>query len=173
MGEVSRAWGGKRIWLTEYAYQTNPPDRFSGVTPGRQARLLGQAALRAYRAPRVDMLIQYLVRDEPQLGGWQSGLYTFAMRPKPAVAGFSLPLAVAGRSGGAVVLWGQVRPGAGAHSYRVQTRAPGRGWSWAGGTRRTTSRGFVSLRVSLPKGSSVRLWSADESEFGVVVPVTV
>jgi hypothetical protein len=171
--EVSRAWGGKRIWLTEYGYQTNPPDRFSGVTPARQARLVGESALRAFKAPRVDMLIHYLVRDEPQLDRWQSGLYTFAMRPKPAVAGFTLPLAVAGRSGGAVVLWGQVRPGTGAHAYRIQTRRPGRGWAWAGGTRTTTSRGFVSVRVSLPKGSSVRLWSVDDAAFGVVVPVAV
>ncbi len=96
VGEVSRAWGGKRIWLTEYAYQTNPPDRFSGVTPGRQARLLGQAALRAYRAPRVDMLIQYLVRDEPQLGGWQSGLYTLRHAPEAR----SCRLLAAARGGG-------------------------------------------------------------------------
>ena len=171
--EVSRAWGGKRIWLTEYAYQTNPPDRFSGVTPARQARLLGESGLRAYRAPRVDMLIHYLVRDEPQLGGWQSGLFTSAMRAKPAVRAFSLPLAVAGRSGGAVVLWGQVRPGAGSHAYRIQTRAPGRGWSWSGGTRLTTARGFVSLRLALRKGTGVRLWSVDDRAFGVPVTVTV
>jgi hypothetical protein len=139
----------------------------------RQARLVGESALRAFKAPRVDMLIHYLVRDEPQLDRWQSGLYTFGMRPKPAVSGFSLPLAVAGRSGGAVVLWGQVRPGTGAHAYRIQTRRPGRGWAWAGGTRTTTSRGFVSVRVSLPKGSSVRLWSVDDAAFGVVVPVAV
>ena len=171
--EVRRAWGGKRIWLTEYAYQTNPPDRLSGVSSARQARLLGEAALRAYRAPRVDMLIHYLVRDEPQLAGWQSGLFTFAMRPKPAMRAFPLPLAVVGRSGGAAVLWGQVRMGAGARSYRVQARRPGLGWAWLGGERTTTERGFVSLRVAESKGSTVRLWSADEDVFGAPVPVSV
>ena len=31
--EVSRAFGAqKRIWLTEYGYQTNPPDRALGVS---------------------------------------------------------------------------------------------------------------------------------------------
>ena len=30
--EVSRTFGGKRIWLTEYGYQTNPPDRALGVS---------------------------------------------------------------------------------------------------------------------------------------------
>ena len=30
---VRRAWGGgKRIWLTEWGYQTNPPDKFLGVS---------------------------------------------------------------------------------------------------------------------------------------------
>ena len=171
--EVGRAWPGKRIWLTEYAYQTNPPDRFSGVTPARQARLLSQAALRAFKAPRVDMLIHYLVRDEPQLGGWQSGLFTFAMRPKPAARSFSMPLAVAGRSGGAVVVWGQVRAGSGPQTYRIQVKRPGRGWTWAGGTRTTSPRGFVSVRLSLPKRSSVRLWSADSRVYGLAVPVAV
>jgi uncharacterized membrane protein YczE len=171
--EVGTAWGGKRVWLTEYAYQTNPPDRFSGVTLSRQARLLGEAALRAYRAPRVDMLIHYLIRDEPSLGGWQSGLYTLTMRAKPAVRGFSLPLAVAGRSGGAAVVWGQIRAGSGARTYRVQTRLPGGAWTWAGGARRTTSRGFVSARVTVPKGASVRVWSADEDAFSIAVPGAV
>ena len=27
--QVTKLWGRKRIWLTEYAYQTNPPDRCS------------------------------------------------------------------------------------------------------------------------------------------------
>ena len=171
--EVGKAWPGKRIWLTEYAYQTNPPDRFWGVSPGRQAQLLGQAALRAFKAPRVDMLIHYLVRDEPQLGGWQSGLFTFAMRPKPAARTFAMPLAIAGRSGGAVVVWGQIRPSSGPQTYRVQVRRPGSGWRWAGGTRTTSARGFVSVRLGLPKRSSVRLWSADEHVYGLAVPVAV
>jgi hypothetical protein len=171
--EVGEAWPGKRIWLTEYAYQTNPPDRFWGVSFSRQAQLLGQAALRAFKAPRVDMLIHYLVRDEPKLGGWQSGLFTFAMRPKPAARTFAMPLAIAGRSGGSVVVWGQVRPGSGPQTYRIQVKRPGRGWTWAGGTRTTSARGFVSVRLSLPKRSSVRLWSADEQVYGLAVPVAV
>jgi hypothetical protein len=171
--EVGRAWPRTRVWLTEYAYQTNPPDRFSGVSPTRQARLLGQAALRAYRAPRVDMLVHYLVRDEPDVAGWQSGLFTYAMRPKPAARTFPLPLAVVGRSAGAVVVWGQVRSGDGPSSYRLQVRRPGRGWAWAGGVRSTTPRGFVSVRLRLAKGSSVRVWSVEGRTFGVAVPVTV
>ena len=34
---VKRYFGSKPIWLTEYGYQTNPPDTFLGVTLKRQA----------------------------------------------------------------------------------------------------------------------------------------
>ena len=36
--------------------------------------------------------IQYLLRDEPRLDAWQSGLETVSGRAKPALAAFSLPL---------------------------------------------------------------------------------
>ena len=72
---VGRAFPSARIWLTEYAYQTNPPDEF-GVSPNDQARFVGEAARRVYFAPKVDMLIHYLYRDEPEIGRWQSGLET-------------------------------------------------------------------------------------------------
>jgi hypothetical protein len=170
--EVTRAWGPrKRIWLTEYAYQTNPPDRIAGVSQARQARLLAEAALRAYRVPRVDMLVHYLVRDEPELARWQSGLYTFGGRAKLAAKAFPLPLAVAGRSGGATVLWGMVRPRSGRQDYRLQVRRPGSEWAWLGGTRETTPRGYLSVRASLPRGSLVRLWSPADDAFGATVTI--
>ena len=55
-------------------------DRLAGVSQARHARLLAEAALRAYQAPRVDMLVQYLIRDEPELARFQSGLYTVSGR---------------------------------------------------------------------------------------------
>ena len=71
---VRRSFGPKPIWLTEYGYQTKPPDMILGVPPKRQATLLSLAAMRAWRLPRVTMLIQYLYRDEPILSRFQSGL---------------------------------------------------------------------------------------------------
>ncbi len=62
--EVRRDFGGKRIWLTEYGYQTNPPDRF-GVSTARQSEYVSEAALRAKSARFVDVLIHFMVRDEP------------------------------------------------------------------------------------------------------------
>ena len=62
--EVVRAFGHKPIWLTEYGYQTNPPDLFIGVSPEQQATYYASAALRVYRAPAVTMLIFFIVRDD-------------------------------------------------------------------------------------------------------------
>jgi hypothetical protein len=94
---VTKAFGPKkRIWLTEYGYQTNPPDRF-GVRPAVQARYLREAIARAYAAPRVDLLVQFLYQDEPALDRWQSGLVRANGRPKPALNVFRR--AVAGLGG--------------------------------------------------------------------------
>src|SRR5262249_58681531 len=46
--DVRLAFGTQtRIWLTEYGYQTNPPDRLLGVSYAAQARYLAEGALRA------------------------------------------------------------------------------------------------------------------------------
>ena len=165
--EVGRAFGPKRIWLTEYAYQTGP----GGVTQARQAALLGEAALRAFKVPRVDLLIHYLVVDEPTAARFQSGLYLLSGAPKLASLSFPLPLAQAGRSGGNVVLWGQVRPRTGSQSYRLQVRTGGGAWRYLGGTRRTNSRGYLSASIAVPRGSLVRLYSPQDRAAGAPIAV--
>jgi hypothetical protein len=158
--EVGRAFGSKPIWLTEYGYQTG---RY-GVSQQRQAELIGQSGLRAYRAPRVEMLIHYLVEDEPQAGRFQSGLFLNSGRPKLAALAFPLPLAQAGRSGGKLVLWGQVRPRSGPQTYRVQVRSGG-AWRFTGGLRTTGSRGFFSIAVPAAKGTAVRIFSPQDDAY--------
>lgn len=74
--EVTALYGFKRMWVTEYGYQTNPPDRLFGVTWGEQARYMTEAYGLLRRHPRVDVFIWFLLRDEARPEGWQSGLYT-------------------------------------------------------------------------------------------------
>ncbi len=157
LAEVKRAWGGKRIWLTEYGYQTNPPDRLLGVSPGLQARYLGEAARRVHGAPRVDMLIRYLYKDEPDVSRWQSGLTTVGGSPKPSLRAFSLPLVQVSRRGERTVLWGQVRPGKGRQRYILQQFRAGK-WRTVGGTRRTSSRGYLTRTVRAGRGAKFRVW---------------
>jgi hypothetical protein len=88
--EVTRLYGNKRIWITEYGYQTNPPDRIFGVSFANQAKYMTQAYGIAKRHPRIDMFLWFLLRDE-RLGvneGWQSGLLTATGAKKPAFAAF-------------------------------------------------------------------------------------
>jgi hypothetical protein len=119
------------LWLDEYGYQTNPPDRLRGVSPGAQDRYLQQAAYIAWKDPRVVNFTQYLWKDEPAGGGrrytgWQSGLYDSEGDPKPALAHFDDPIWVDFRAG---VVWGQVRPG-GVRQVTVQRRLAGSATGW-------------------------------------------
>ena len=85
--ELTRLYGRKPLWLTEYAYQTNPPDYF-GVSWTTQSRWMRQAYAIARRNPRIDMMIWFLVCDENGsrgaigMNGWQSGLMTIGCRQK-------------------------------------------------------------------------------------------
>jgi hypothetical protein len=168
--ETSRAWGRIPLWLTEYGYQTNPPDRSQGVPPATEARYEGEAALRAYRAARVDMLVHFLLRDDPSPAGWQSGLFTARGLPKPAARAYPRLLVEASRQGTQTVLWGQVRPHHGKRPYRLQQLRVGR-WDWVGGTRRTNGRGFFQRTVRAGRGAKFRVWSALDRTFGIPVVV--
>jgi hypothetical protein len=167
---VGREWGGKRIWLTEYAYQSNPPDRLLGVSPARQARFVGEGTLRAFQAPRVDMLIHYIVHDDAELGGWQSGLFASSGKAKPAYRAFMLPLAQRSRRGLRTVVWGQVRPRSGRQTFRLQQYRRGR-WHWVGGTKRTSARGTFATAVRAGRGSKLRVWSPRDRTFGTILTV--
>jgi hypothetical protein len=85
---VTQLYGNKRIWITEYGYQTNPPDSIVGVSWAKQAAYLTQAFAIARKNPRIDMMLWFLLKDEPNESGWQSGLLTFGGVKKPAFAAF-------------------------------------------------------------------------------------
>jgi hypothetical protein len=88
--ELTRLWGNKRLWITEYGYQTNPPDRAFGVSYAQQATYMKQAYAIARKNPRIDMMLWFLPRDDPNLGGWQSGLLTRTGQKKPSFNVFRL-----------------------------------------------------------------------------------
>jgi hypothetical protein len=85
---LTQLYGNKRLWITEYGYQTSPPDRTFGVTYAKQAAYLKQAVGIARKNPRIDMLVWFLLRDESRIDGWQSGLMTAGMKQKPAFNAF-------------------------------------------------------------------------------------
>lgn len=116
-GRIRAVRGRLIIRLTEFGYQTSPPDRVRGVTLRDQARYLQKALYLAWRHPRIKSLIQYQWRDEEvrnagpgfaRYAGWQSGLQFVDGRPKPALRAFARPF-VAVRVGSSVMFWGLAR----------------------------------------------------------------
>ena len=82
---VTKYYGNKHLWITEYGYQTNPPDTtIFGTSWVKQAAYMKKAYAMARANPRIDMMLWFLVRDEPLIGGWQSGLETVGGKKKPA-----------------------------------------------------------------------------------------
>jgi hypothetical protein len=152
------------IHLTEFGYQTNPPDPYQGVSPALQARYLQEAAYRAWRDPRIKTLVQYEWRDDPlarngpgarAYSGWQSGLLFSDSRPKPALTAFANPFWVIARPGSAeVTAWGQVRPGA-EHEVSIERRLPGREWRPLAAIE-TDPFGTFSRRLELPPSAELR-----------------
>jgi hypothetical protein len=168
--DVQKAFGTRtRIWLTEYGYQTNPPDQLLGVSYATQARYMSEAALCAYEAPRVDVLIHYLIEDEPDPARWQSGVYTAANHAKPALQSFRFPFTQQSRSGRRTTLWGQLRP-EGAVTYRLLRWEAGT-WVRVGPDRRTTARGYLTRVVNAAPGARYRLWIPAEHTYSAIVTV--
>ena len=111
--------------MTEFGYETDPPDPFSGVPPALQAEYINVGDYLAWKDPRVVAQTQFLLQDVDPVKSakknskrywftYQSGLYDAAGRPKEAAAAYRLPLVVTGRSVDSVGqegtgLWGQLR----------------------------------------------------------------
>ena len=122
---VAPTRAGFDVHLTEFGYQTSPPDHAIGITLEEQRRFLQQAAFIAWETPRVRSLVHYQWVDEPvryrapgplAYAGWQSGLHFVNGRPKPVMDAFLSPFVLAGDR-----FWGQVRPG-GAHRVTIVQR---------------------------------------------------
>jgi hypothetical protein len=164
---VRRSFGPKQVWLTEYGYQTNPPDMYLGVSPRKQATLLSLAAMRAWRLARVTMLIQYLYRDEPQLSRFQTGLVYVNDVPKPSLNAFRLPFAEMRRSGLETVVWGQIRGTArGRKPYRLEVLHKN-AWKPVGRARLTNDEGVFVRTIRLKRGALLRIWSPRQRLFSL------
>jgi len=171
ISEVKRDFGSRtRIWLTEYGYNSKPPSKWLGVSNALQARYVGEAALRAYLSARVDLLIHFLVRDEPNATRWTSGFYTSRGKVKPSFAAYALPFTQVSRRGKHTTVWGQVRPRSGRQPYRLQQLRGGR-WRWVGSTKLTTGGGFLRRVVTAGPGARLRIWSPRDRRYSTVVTV--
>jgi len=170
LGERGRLASEMPLYLTEYGYESNPPDPRRGVAPEDQARFHGHATYLAWGRGDTRMFAQFLLQDigpspfpegsPRRWSDWQSGLYSHEGEAKPALQGFKLPFhaepqEIAGRD--FVLLFGQVRPGTGRQQVAVETLGADGVW-----------REIESLEIRAPgatcgEGSSAFL--TDESGF--------
>lgn len=135
------------IYFSEYGFQTNPPDRYSGVPPSKAAEWLNQSDWMAYRMGRVKAVAQYELYDERNGSGFQTGLRYCSGKAKPGLRAYRLPLWVV-RSRGRTTIWGQVRSGG--RSDRVEIRyQTKRHRKWRKyRTVRANSHGFLRVRTA-------------------------
>jgi hypothetical protein len=120
-----------------------------------QARYLGEGAYVAYRTPRVDMLIHFLYRDEPNVARFQSGIVTLTNARKPAFNAFELPLAQISRTGTHTSLWGELRAPSAGTAARLERRV-GAQWQTVA-TLHPGGGGFFRWAGTLARGSAVRV----------------
>ena len=121
--------------------------------------MLSFAAMRAWRLPRVTMFFQYLYRDEPELGRFQTGLVFAGDRWKPSLQAFKLPFAQMGRRGNRATVWGQVRGGPpGRKPYRLEVLQKNV-WKQIGPERLTNEDGVFIRTIRLKRGALLRVSS--------------
>jgi hypothetical protein len=116
------------VWVTEFGYETDPPDPTQPVSPAEQARWLPEAEALALADSRVRSFAQFLFRDLParpgrtaraRWGDFQSGLELPDGRDKPALRAFAYPLALRRVAPGRVAAWARLRPGSGPRRARI------------------------------------------------------
>jgi hypothetical protein len=111
-----------RVYLTEFGFQTHPPDRF-GVSLRQQAQYLNLADYMAFRNPRIASVAQYELNDDPRVAVFNTGLRFAGGRPKPALAAYALPIYVQRLAGGGARIFGLVRAARGSGTtVAVQNR---------------------------------------------------
>jgi len=175
LDRAASAWGSRAkrmpIWITEYGYQTRPPDPLVGVRPDRQGPLTSWGEQMAYSNPRVASIAQFLFVDDGPVPGftgrdprrwisWQSGLYGEDRRPKPALADYLRPIHTSQR-GRSVRVFGGYRAAATGVvlTARIQySEASGR-WRALRALTVRNRRGYLSATVRVPRSGRVRiLW---------------
>ena len=85
--------GRHPVWLTEFWWESKPPDRCTGIPLRRHARWISKA-LKSFKKQGASVAINYLIRDRPYQpsqcgrGSFQSGVFFVDGERKPAFRSF-------------------------------------------------------------------------------------
>lgn len=177
------AWGVHRtlpIYLTEYGYQTKPPDPYQTVSPAEQAAYLNEADYIAWRDPRVRSVAQFLLYDsgpdrrypKGNFNYWdtfQTGLLYANGKPKPAYTAYQTPVWITDTNsrGSKVSLWGQLRaaPIGTAPHAEIQWRGTTGSWRTLSTITVRGAEHYFTTRVGLPGSGTVRIaWASSPKQ---------
>ena len=162
------------VYLTEYGYQTNPPDPTVGVSWSRQAAYLAEGEYLAFRNPRVAAMTQFLLVDDGPLrqfpaddprywGAFQTGLVTYDGRRKTSYEAYKRPIYVGprrARKGGRFRVFGRLRTAGGGEPLTVGVQFRRRGSRRFETIQTATTdnaRGFVLVSVPARRSGAFRL----------------
>lgn len=155
-----------KLYVTEFGFQTNPPDLNVKVTPDQQAVYINRSEYIFYRNKDVHSYSQYLLQDAPlntwipvgnpkRYGNFQSGLRFMDNTPKPSYDAYRLPIWVIKKGAGAVTVWGTVRPKVRPTTVYIES-SDGSGFTDTGTSVNITSKqGYFTVTVSI-SGASTR-----------------
>ena len=147
------------IWITEYGYQTDPPDPYTGWSWKRHASYLAHAEWLGYRRHRVKSSAQFLLYDDRPIvefppsdprhwGTFQTGLRTYEGKRKKAYRGYQRTIHVQryGRRRKTMV-FGLYRPATSRRPARVRYKRKGSKRWLTVRKARTNRAGFMRVRL--------------------------
>lgn len=168
-----RRAGGVPLYLTEYGYESNPPNPFVKNSTGQQAEWINQAEYMAYNYSYVRSFNQFELADSPPNAAEKPGSYAYwttsfqmgllfsNFKPKPAYAAFRIPIWVPRPAHGrGVLVWGQLRPAnhRARQSATIQFAPLGSRSFRRLKTVTTRNReGFFLTRVGVPRAGFLRI----------------
>ena len=172
-GQTAGNGGNIPLYLTEFGYQTNPPDPLA-VSPAHQAAWINQAEYIAYSNKYVRTLSQFLLVDDKPLQGvpttspsawttFQSGLVNLNGSHKPSFDAYRFPIYLPHHTAtrkGRLRVWGNPRMAGGGlvRTVVVEARQNGRkAFKKIGQLKTDELRGYVDGRVTVHHAGVLRL----------------
>jgi hypothetical protein len=155
-----RISGNRPVFITEFGYQSKPPDKFSNVSPTQQGQYINESDRLFYSDRRIKSVSQYELVDVPQKDQFNTGLRFVGGKRKPAYADYEVPAVVTKRSSKSVEVYGQVRPARvapGGSRTTVAVQVASGGSFTTVKNVRTNSRGIFKVNISRA-GASKAKW---------------
>ncbi|MGE4427769.1 MAG: hypothetical protein AB7G37_15065 [Solirubrobacteraceae bacterium] len=172
LDRIMARYGSKRrnipLYLTEFGYQTNPPDPYA-PSPAKQASYINHAEYIAWHDKHVRTLAQFLLYDDAPIEGggddkwgtfqsglrWGEGSGSRVSKRKPAYAAYRTPIHLPRRTvskkSRKLRVWGRIRPAGERTRFDVEVRTGSKGRYKRVKRYKTDGYGFVWRMIRIPK----------------------